>query len=63
MVRRTAEDTRRLILEAAIQMLLERGATAGVQAQESAAGGEMTFFVTSVGSGNGYHHSSLRCRE
>ncbi len=31
MVRRTAEDTRRLILEAAIQMLLERGATAGVQ--------------------------------
>lgn len=31
MARRTAEDTRRLILEAAIQMLLERGATAGVQ--------------------------------
>jgi AcrR family transcriptional regulator len=31
MVCRTAEDTRRLILEAAIQMLLERGATAGVQ--------------------------------
>jgi len=31
MVRRTAEDTRRLILEAAIQLLLERGATAGVQ--------------------------------
>ena len=31
MVRRTAEDTRRLILEAGIQMLLERGATAGVQ--------------------------------
>lgn len=31
MVRRTAEETRRLILEAAIQMLLERGATAGVQ--------------------------------
>ena len=31
MVRRTAEQTRRLILEAAIQMLLERGATAGVQ--------------------------------
>ncbi len=31
MVRRTAEETRRLILEAGIQMLLERGATAGVQ--------------------------------
>ena len=31
MVRRTAEDTRRLILEAGLQMLLERGATAGVQ--------------------------------
>jgi AcrR family transcriptional regulator len=31
MVRRTADDTRRLILEAALQMLLERGATAGVQ--------------------------------
>ncbi len=31
MARRTAEDTRRLILEAAIHMLLERGATAGVQ--------------------------------
>lgn len=31
MTRRTAEDTRRLILEAAIQLLLERGATAGVQ--------------------------------
>lgn len=31
MVRRTAEDTRRLILEAGIQMLLERGVTAGVQ--------------------------------
>jgi AcrR family transcriptional regulator len=31
MVRRTAEETRRLILEAGIQLLLERGATAGVQ--------------------------------
>jgi AcrR family transcriptional regulator len=31
MVRRTSEDTRRLILEAGVQMLLERGATAGVQ--------------------------------
>ncbi len=31
MVRRTADDTRRLILEAGLQMLLERGATAGVQ--------------------------------
>lgn len=31
MVRRTAEDTRRLILDAGIQMLLERGVTAGVQ--------------------------------
>ena len=31
MARRTAEETRRLILEAAIQLLLERGATAGVQ--------------------------------
>ncbi len=31
MVRRTAEETRRLILEAGIQMLLERGVTAGVQ--------------------------------
>ncbi len=31
MTRRTAADTRRLILEAAIQMLIERGATAGVQ--------------------------------
>jgi AcrR family transcriptional regulator len=31
MARRTAEQTRRLILEAAIQMLLERGVTAGVQ--------------------------------
>jgi AcrR family transcriptional regulator len=31
MVRRTADDTRRLILEAALQMLLERGATAGLQ--------------------------------
>jgi len=31
MARRTADETRRLILEAAIQMLLERGATAGVQ--------------------------------
>ena len=31
MARRTADDTRRLILETGIQMLLERGATAGVQ--------------------------------
>lgn len=31
MPRRTAEDTRRLILETGIQMLLERGVTAGVQ--------------------------------
>lgn len=31
MSRRTAEETRRLILEAAIPMLLERGVTAGVQ--------------------------------
>lgn len=31
MVRRTAEDTRRLILEAGVQLLLERGAAAGVQ--------------------------------
>lgn len=31
MARRSAEDTRRLILEAALQLLLERGATAGVQ--------------------------------
>jgi AcrR family transcriptional regulator len=31
MARRSAEDTRRLILEAALQMLLERGAIAGVQ--------------------------------
>ncbi|MCR2763044.1 hypothetical protein NQ152_05915 [Microbacterium sp. zg.B48] len=31
MPRRTADETRRLILEAAIQMLLERGVTAGVQ--------------------------------
>lgn len=31
MARRTAEETRRLILEAAIPLLLERGATAGVQ--------------------------------
>lgn len=31
MARRSAEDTRRLILDAALQMLLRRGATAGVQ--------------------------------
>ena len=31
MARRSADDTRRLILEAGLQMLLERGATAGVQ--------------------------------
>jgi AcrR family transcriptional regulator len=31
MARRTAEDTRRLILDAALQLLLERGASAGVQ--------------------------------
>lgn len=31
MARRSAEDTRRLILETALQMLLERGAIAGVQ--------------------------------
>lgn len=31
MARRTTEETRRLILEAGIQLLLERGATAGVQ--------------------------------
>lgn len=31
MPRRSAEETRRLILEAALQLLLERGATAGVQ--------------------------------
>lgn len=31
MGRRTAEDTRRLIIDAGLQLLLERGATAGVQ--------------------------------
>ncbi|MFB8388062.1 hypothetical protein ACFC3F_13075 [Microbacterium sp. NPDC055910] len=31
MARRSAEDTRRLILDAALHLLLERGATAGVQ--------------------------------
>lgn len=31
MVRRSAEETRRLIMDAALQLLLERGATAGVQ--------------------------------
>lgn len=31
MARRSADDTRRLILEAGLQLLLERGATAGVQ--------------------------------
>ncbi|MFT4228789.1 MAG: hypothetical protein QM602_00700 [Microbacterium sp.] len=31
MPRRTAEETRRLILDAALQLLLERGASAGVQ--------------------------------
>lgn len=31
MVRRSAEDTRRLIMDAALQLLLERGVSAGVQ--------------------------------
>lgn len=31
MARRTSEDTRKLILDAALQLLLERGASAGVQ--------------------------------